>query len=333
MSELGVCVLGAGDMGNAHMTAWSKVAGARLLAVADLLPERRAAAVEKYGVEKQLADINEAISVWGVDVVSVCLPSCLHREASEAAMRLGKAAFCEKPVALTVEDAESMIACREETGATLGIGFCKRHLEQLDTLRELVQSGSLGRPVLYRFTGGAEIRFKPWIMDRREGGGPIIDLCCHYFDQWRWIFGSEPVRVKASGMTFSTGAEELPDVEPQVDTVTLSVEYASGDVGAIGLSWGLPRGTSAPGPEQVLGRDGVVTVKGFNTLVVARKGGEEEVLGDFPGDLYDREIASFADAVRNGTAPVSSAEDGLIALKVSLATLESIETGQAVEVA
>jgi len=248
-------------------------------------------------------------------------------------MRLGKAVLCEKPIALSIEDAESMIACREETGATLGVGFCKRHLKQLDTLRELVQSGSLGRPVLYRFTGGLEIRFKPWIMDRREGGGPIIDLCCHYFDQWRWIFGSEPVRAKASGMTFSEGAEELPGVEPQVDTVTLSVEYASGDVGAIGLSWGLPRGTSAPGPEQVLGRDGVVTVKGFSTLVVARKGGEEEVLGEFPGDLYDREIASFADAVRNGTPPVSSAEDGLIALKVSLAVLESIETGQAVEVA
>jgi len=81
VSELGVCVLGAGDMGNAHMTAWGKVAGARLLAVADLDTERGEAAVAKYGVETHLTDIHEALALPGVDVVSVCLPSCLHREA------------------------------------------------------------------------------------------------------------------------------------------------------------------------------------------------------------------------------------------------------------
>jgi predicted dehydrogenase len=185
---------------------------------------------------------------------------------------------------------------------------------------------------MYRVIGGWEIRPKLWIMDRRYGGGPIIDLFCHYFDQWRWIFDAEPVRVMAMGTTFSQGAEELPDIEVQTDTATVSVEFSSGDVGVISLSWGLPRGTQAPGPEQVLGPAGVITAQGFRSLVMARKGGEVETFGDFEADLQGAQEAAFAAAVRKGQTPVTGAEDGLIALKVSLAALESIENGQAVDI-
>ena len=84
-------------------------------------------------------------------------------------MRAGRSVLCEKPIAMTVADAEAMIRCRDETGATLGIGFCKRHLPQLAKLRELVQEGAIGRPVMYRMVAGTEIRFKPWIMDAAWG--------------------------------------------------------------------------------------------------------------------------------------------------------------------
>lgn len=333
MRQLGICVLGAGDMGNAHLAAWSSVENVELVAVADIDEERAVKAQEKHGVASRFEDIHAAIAQDGVDVVSVCLPTHLHREGAESAMRSGKSVLCEKPIALTVEDAQAMIRCRDEMKATLGIGFCKRHLPQLAKLRELLQEEAIGRPVTYRFVGGIEIRFKPWIMDRRMGGGPIVDLCCHYFDQWRWVFGSEPVKVMAMGMTFAQGAEELPGIDVETDTATVLVEHASGDVGMISLSWGLPRGVSAPGGEQVLGAGGVITVQGSKALKLAQKGGEEEEFGEFEGDLQPRQEASFAEAVRNGTAPVTGAQDGLAALQVSLAALESIRTGKAVEIA
>lgn len=332
MKELGICVLGAGDMGNAHLAAWNTVESVKLIAVADIDDERAVKAQDKHAVSSRCDDIHSAIAQDGVDVVSVCLPTYLHREASEAAMRAGKSVLCEKPIALTVEDGQSMIGCRDEMGATMGIGFCKRHLPQLARLRELLQEGAIGRPVLYRSVSGTEIRFKPWIMDRRMGGGPIVDLCCHYFDQWRWLFDSEPVKVMAMGMTFAHGAEELPGIEVETDTATVLVEYASGDVGMISLSWGLPRGVGAPGGEQVLGAGGVIALQGSRALKLTRKGGAEEAFGDFAGDLQPRQEASFAEAVRSGTAPVTGPEDGLVALKVSLAALESIRTGRAVDI-
>jgi len=333
VTDLGICVLGAGDMGKTHLTAWGKVPGARLVAVADLDASRAQAAAEKHSVAGCFTDVCEAIAQDGIDVVSVCLPTGLHREATEAALRAGKHVLCEKPIALSVADAQAMIACRDETGRKLGIAFCKRHLGQLAKLRELLAEGALGRPVMYRMSGGMEIRFKPWIMARDGGGGPIVDLCCHYFDQWRWIFSAEPVRVMAMGMTFAQGAEELPGIDVQTDTATLCVEYSSGDVGVISLSWGLPRGTSAPGPEQVLGPRGVVTIEGFRGLKVTQKGGEQQTFGDFDADLYGLQAAAFAQAVRENRSPMTGAEDGLSALKVSLAVLESIETHRAVEIA
>ncbi len=332
MRPLGICVLGAGDMGNAHLAAWNTIQNVKLVAVADIDEERAMAAQERHSVSSRHADIHAAIAEDGVDLVSVCLPTYLHREASEGAMRAGRSVLCEKPIAMTVADAEAMIRCRDETGATLGIGFCKRHLPQLAKLRELVQEGAIGRPVMYRMVAGTEIRFKPWIMDRRMGGGPIIDMCCHYFDQWRWIFDAEPVRVMAMGMTFAQGAEELPGIEVETDTATMLVEHESGDVGVISLSWGLPRGVGASGGEQVLGAGGVIVLQGMKALKLTRKGGEEETLGEFEGDLQPRQEAAFADAVRNGTAPLTGAEDGLIALKVSLAALESARAGKVVEV-
>jgi len=333
VKDLGICVLGAGDMGNAHLTAWAKVPAVRLVAVADVDESRAQAAGEKHSVAGWFTDIREAIAQDGIDVVSVCLPTCFHREATEAALRAGKDVLCEKPIALSVADAQAMIACRDETGRKLGIAFCKRHLGQLAKLRELLAEGALGRPVMYRMTGGMEIRFKPWIMARDGGGGPIIDLCCHYFDQWRWVFDAEPVRVMAMGMTFAQGAAELPGVDVQTDTATLCVEYSSGDVGVISLSWGLPRGTSAPGPEQVLGPLGVVAIEGFRNLKLTRKGGEERTFGDFDADLYGLQACAFAQAVREDRPPTTGAEDGLSALKVSLAVLESIEARRAVEIA
>jgi len=329
---LGICVLGAGDMGNAHLAAWNTVQDVRLVAVADIDEERAARAQEKHGVSSWHADIRAAIAQDGVDTVSVCLPTYLHREASEAAMRAGRSVLCEKPIAMGLQDAEAMIRCRDETGATLGIGFCKRHLPQLAKLRGLVQEGAIGRPVMYRMIAGTEIRFKPWIMDRRMGGGPIVDMCCHYFDQWRWIFGAEPVRVMAMGMTFAQGAEELPGIEVETDTATMLVEHESGDVGVISLSWGLPRGVGASGGEQVLGAGGVIALQGTKGLKLTRKGGEDEEFGAFEGDLQPRQEAAFAEAVRDGRSPVTGAEDGLVALKVSLAALESARTGKAVEV-
>ncbi|MFQ5811542.1 MAG: Gfo/Idh/MocA family protein, partial [Armatimonadota bacterium] len=89
MSRLGICVLGAGDMGRTHLGAWQTVPGAEPVAVADIDEERAQSAKEEFGVGACFRAIEEALDQPGIDIASVCLPTYLHSTASESAMRRG----------------------------------------------------------------------------------------------------------------------------------------------------------------------------------------------------------------------------------------------------
>ncbi len=329
MSQLGICVIGAGDLGTTHAQNWLKVPDVKLISVADPIEERAKAACEKFGFENWYPDHRQALEQPGIHAVSVAVPEYVHRECSEAAMRKGYNVICEKPISLTIEDAEAMIATRDRTGVKLTFGFCKRFMEQVHTVRDLVQGGRIGRPCVYRFVAGWERRPKMWIMDKRYGGGPIIDFCCHYFDQWGIIFGAKPVRVMAAGMTFSEGAEELPDILPELDTANFTVEYDTGDIGMISITWGLPRGVQTAGFEDLIGPDGAIQVSGAKKVTLKTKDGEE-AFEDLDADMHAKQLNAFAESIREGKPVPAGAEDALLALKVSHAVLESVRTGKAV---
>lgn len=331
MRKLRVCIIGAGALGTVHARNWLTVPEVELVAVADPIEQRAEALGEELGIPRRFTDHEEALQVEGIDAVSVAVPSALHRACSVAAMERGCHVICEKPVAVTMEDALAMKEARESTGVKLAIGFCKRFMEQVRRSAELVQGGTLGRPVIYRHISGWEIRPKPWIMDRVMGGGPVIDIAVHYFDQWRVIFASEPVRVKASGTIFSAGAPELPGVAPGIDSFALSVEYASGDIGVLSMSWGLPLGVTTPTHENIIGPRGAVLIEGSGSMTLKTAEGEQQ-FGDLDTDMHPKQLAAFAQAIREDGPVAADIDDGIAALKVSLAALESIETGQAVEV-
>jgi predicted dehydrogenase len=331
MSPLGICVIGAGDLGTVHAQSWLTVPDVKLISVADPLTERSLRNRDRFGFQAACADHLEALDMPGIQVVSVAVPSSLHRQCSEAAMDRGYHVLCEKPIALSVEDARAMLATRDRTGVKLAVGFCKRFMGQVEKVAELVQEGAIGRPCMYRFVTGWERRPKLWIMDKDWGGGPVIDLCCHYIDQMRVIFGSDPVRVKAAGMTLSEGAEELPGVHPEIDTASFTVEYASGDVGALSLTWGLPRGVKTEQVEDLIGPEGAIKVDGVQQITLLQRSGAQ-VFADLGYDMYARQAQAFAGAIRQDSPVAASAEDGLLALRVSLAALESIRSGEAVAI-
>jgi len=99
---------------------------------------------------------------------------------------------------------------------------------------------------------------------------------------------------------------------------------------SLSLSWGLPPGVSSETIEDVLGPDGLITVDGFDELVVQVKGKATEVFNNLDTNMYDRQIAAFAEAIRQDKPVASGGEDGMLALEISLAALRSIETGQAI---
>ena len=332
VNTLGIAIVGAGMMGRYHAQAWASVPEARLVAVADSDQTRAQALASNLGLADWSTDYRQVVDRRDVDIISVCVPAYYHPEISIFAAEHGKHVLCEKPIALTIERAQAMIAAAKRNNIRLSIGFQLRQLRSTQELCRLLQVGSIGRPVMWVYSFTAPIRPKVAMHDLLTGnGGPVVDFCPHRFDLWAQAFASEATLVQAQGLTLAQGRPELAELKCLApDTATISVRFASGDIGAISITWGLPPGVSGGSLAEIWGSRGLIQAE-LDRLRLLTEGGEEATFGPYGQDVMTDALRlqaqAFALAVLSGEEPPVTGEDGLEALRVSLAALRSIETG------
>ncbi len=322
-------------MGTKHAIRWNALPQARVVAVADTRPDRGARLAAVCGLDRWYTDYREAIARDDVDVVSVCVPTCLHPEVTLFAAGHGKHVLCEKPIALTLEGADAMLAAAARHGVKLGIGFMRPYSPVVERVRAWLAEGHLGRPLAYHALDARELRPKREMHDAEANGGPVIDMGVHLFDGWTRLFAAEPVEVFAVGHRLAAGRPEIAHIRAvAVDTATVVVRYASGDTGTFVCSWGLPPGVVPPGgPDVIFGPRGALHLTygaAHQEARWLREGGEWETIAVSDEDMYQREVASFAQCILEDRPPVAGGEAGRAALRVALAAIASIETGRPV---
>ena len=321
--SLGVLIIGAGDMGARHASAWA-AAGARVVAVCDADIRRAEAVAAPFGAQAH-ATPDALLQRADVHVVSVCTPTSTHAPFTVQALLTGKHVLCEKPAALTLSDAERMSEAAKRSGCELRIGFMRRFDPAYSQLLEM--HTRLGGPVLAQATIAAGVRPKRLMHDARANGGPIIDMCCHVFNLWGELFGAQPETVSARGYTFGEDRPELAGIRHKaLDSAQITLEYANGTVGQVQVSWGLPSGVEPTERHTYMGPDGLLTVNWNETMTLHDAGGATPWRTDGT-DPWNAEIGQFYRELTQG-APrrVASLEDGIDALRVSLAVLESVRT-------
>jgi predicted dehydrogenase len=277
------------------------------------------------------------VTLDSVDLVSVCVPTCSHPQVSIFAADHGRHVLCEKPIALTLEEAGAMIAAARRNRVKLGLGFMRRHSRVLPALRDMLAAGDLGRPVMYYASDVREIRPKREMHDAEANGGPIIDMGVHLFDLWSYIFDVEPVAVFANGLRLARGRSQLAHIHDiAYDTATIQVRCASGDVGTFVVSWGLPPEVNPDGtPDQIMGAKGLAQAsygQKQQQVDVMSEGGIWETVASSREDMYEVEIARFAEWVLEDRPFPATGPEGLAALRVALTALESAKTGQVVSI-
>lgn len=336
-NKLGVCIVGCGDMGTKHAERWNRLPGAQVVATVDLIETRAERLARAHRLDHWYTDHRPAVSLPGVDVVSVCVPTCSHPEITIFAANRGKHVLCEKPIALTLADAEAMGRAARQNRVKLALGFMRRYSSITTQLKAWLARGELGRPVMYQALDVRDIRPKREMHDRRANGGPVIDMGVHLFDGWNNIFDSQPVEVYAQGLKLAQKRRELAHIsEIAYDTASIVVRYASGDVGNLLVSWGLPPGVTPPGrPDQIFGPNGLAELEyGLNhqDLRLLRSGAAPELVAGSDEDMYQLEISDFARAILEDRPPKIGVAEGRDSLKVALAALESIQTGRTVNI-
>jgi predicted dehydrogenase len=257
-------------------------------------------------------------------VVTIATPACFHKDAAVLAAARGRHIFSEKPIALTLGEADAVLAAVARSGVKYSVCHQRRLGKSFQKVQELLADGAIGRPVLYRGNFSMGIRPKVLMHDRRGNGGPVIDFCCHWFDLWRWYFGSEPANVTGRGFVLARDKPELSMIQEfAIDTASFVVEYQSGDVAGVNISWGTPPNIGAANLEDFIGPLGVLQATGQKVTIITRGG--ETVYEGLQTDLDAAIVHDFAQAIREDREPAVTGADAREALRGSLAVLESIE--------
>jgi predicted dehydrogenase len=318
-------------MGGNHAKAWAARPDTRLAAVFDPDPARCRSVAEVYGAVA--CDTAEAaVRTPGVNVASVCSPVCYHRELSELALRAGCHVLCEKPIALTAADARAMTDCATAQGRLLGVSYQYRSQPGYERARDLIRAGALGTPIMARFVDVRHVRPKLAMHSRSMNGGPLIDMAGHYFDLMRCFTGEEARQVYARGHVYGRGKPSLATIDDlAIDAAELVVDYTGGHVLSVLVHWGLPEGHPGFTDSSIVGPE--ATIRGLpDQLHLAYTDRVEN--HRLPQGAWGpaSRIADLVSAIRGESALAVDGEAGCRALAVSLAALESIETGRAVEV-
>jgi predicted dehydrogenase len=201
---LRVGITGFGFMGQTHYKCWKAVEGAEVVAVCDVNPnieEDTKRAVGNIGDTEEAVDFSslrlytdfeEMLKSAELDAVSITLPTSLHADFSVRALAAGVNVFCEKPMALNVEDCERMIAEAKRSGKVLQIGHCVRFWPEYAKAKQIVDSGEYGRVIaaMFQRLGAAPTwSIDNWFLDEKRSGGMALDLHIHDTDFVQYLFG------------------------------------------------------------------------------------------------------------------------------------------------
>jgi UDP-N-acetylglucosamine 3-dehydrogenase len=330
-----VALVGAGGMAGMHASCYTAIPNAELVGVMDIRPEAAQALADRHGA-RPFTDFDKMLTETHPDVVDVCCPTPWHVDyICAAAARAGELGLrglsTEKPMARTLADCQRMIAAAELADIPLFVAQVVRFFPEFALAKRQVDAGAVGKPAAIRTRRGGHMprAWNDWYGDFARSGGCVLDLIIHDFDWLRWTFG-EVERVYARGL----GASKLPGY----DYALVTLRFRSGAIGHVEGTWNDPGGFKVT--LEIAGDEGLLEYN-FNQPTgipfrSAVSGGDEQraavAVPESPTGMnpYEAELQHFLDSLELGVPPSISPRDGMEAVRIALAALESIETGKPV---
>lgn len=331
-AQLKFGVLGLGRMGHLYARFLAtQISGVSLYAVADVDESMRVATAEAFNLAHVCAEPEELLALTALDAVVIATPTSTHTPLVTAAARAGKAIFCEKPLALTVEETLQAMDAVAQAQVPLQMGFMRRFDAAYQKAWKLIGEGQIGRPVTFKSIGRDPFCPRPEYADPAKSGGLIIDMAIHDFDLGRWLMGSEVERVSAEGTLLV--CEEIKKVG-DIDNAVINLHFTSGALGSVEVSRNAFYGYDIR--TEVLGSEGALMIGAQQhtpVILFTRAGAQYDVmpyLMERFGDAYRAQLQAFADCIRKNEPPAVSGSDSLAALKIGIAATQSYKTGRTV---
>lgn len=332
MEKISVGIIGAGRFGQLHLKAYADSDLAQINAICDTNPETLKKLCDKYNCKGYL-DYHEFLSQANVEATSICLPPYMQADIAVDALHAGKHIMLEKPVATTLQDAQKIKSALAQSKQRLVamVGYIERYNPSLRRVKELLKEDYLGD--LYRISIKRGSRFSmrvPWAWET----GMFVHMLGHNIDILRWFLEDEVERVNVESDSF------MHKVPGEDDNICALIRFKKGAIAVTEDCWTLPG--NYPHEEcdfrmDIVGTKGSMIVDNTNQMIslcnlekgwyypgsLRWPGGVENASGMESYALKD-EMNHFLRCVRNpDLKPVSSIDDAIVNMQVSLACEES----------
>lgn len=330
---LKVAVIGVGSMGKNHARVYSELPDVDLVAVTDVSETVARSIAVRYDA-RAYTDYREMLAVEQPDAVSVVVPTVLHEEVASVVLTAGAHVLIEKPISATLEEGRRLIALARQVDRQLMVGHIVRFNPAIQALKQKLDAGELGR--IFQITCRRTGPFPARIRDV----GVVIDLAPHDVDIMRFLTGLEPERVYAE-------TEQRIHTEHE-DLLLGLLRFPDGVTGSLEINWLTPTKVREV---VVLGERGMFRVDDLTqdlyfyenaeangdlwVSLQSLKGVSEGRMVRYALNRYEplkAELEAFLDSVRSRTPVPVRGEDGLAALALTLALVQSGHTHQVIEV-
>ncbi len=324
-----VGIVGVGFMGTTHAAGWAETPAEIIGFTAETQNEPEKLA-EQYHT-KIFPDLDSMLPY--VDVVDICSPTHLHHEMVLKAAVAGKHIVCEKPLARTTQQAQEMVNFCHKVGVQLLVAHVVRFFPEYALAHSAVAEGQIGKPGLIRLHRGSYRPKKPagnWFLDEAKSGGILMDLMIHDYDYARWLAGDVE----------SVSARRVTELHPDapVDYGLVILGHHSGALSHIAGAWAYPPPTFRTHLE-IAGDFGLIEFDSDNTSpiqnLILKTGGADAPDVALPSSPvsespYTTQIKEFYATLEDGKPTRVSATDGLAAVQIAEAALQSARTNQPV---
>lgn len=342
--QLGIGVIGCGGIArHAHLPNIKRNPRARLVAVCDIDLDRAKATAEEFGDGSTAAyqDYQDLLANPDVEMVCVTTWAAAHAAPVIAAAQAGKHILCEKPIAISITEADAMVKAAHDAGVKFAMGYQPRFGNLWPRVKQIIDDGLLGEIMGATLASAAPSSHGvPWFLKKElAGGGILIDWGIYTAYTLNWWLG--PVdRVYATAKTFRKEVmvrdQLITDIDVE-DTVAAQLSFASGAMATWYSAWAVK---ANHGHTAIDGREGSLVLEGNTIRLKSTRindpsyiAGWHEIDASDPPlvDMHYRKVAHLVDAVLDDTPLVLTGEDGRDALEIVLAIYQSAETGLPVD--
>jgi 1,5-anhydro-D-fructose reductase (1,5-anhydro-D-mannitol-forming) len=336
MSEakrIGWGLIGASNIARSYMIrAINTQPNSMVMAIASSDPARAVTFARDHGIAAAHDSIDALLADPGVDAVYISTTNEHHKQQAIAAAKAGKHVLCEKPLALTVDDAREIVSACAAAGVTLGTNHHLRNAVSHRAMKALIADGAIGVPLAARVFHAVFLppSLQGWrVKNPAAGGGVILDITVHDADTLRFTLGAEP--VEATALTASQGMAS----EGLADAVMGVLRFDNGVLAQFHDAFTIRHAKTGI---EYHGTDGSIVATDVMTQdpkgnIVLRRGDAEEMIDPGPSeDLYVTSVRAFNAAMLGAGAPAATGHDGVRSLATALAVAESAGTGRTVAI-